>query len=141
MVWTKELAAVQALERGRGVMLAFLLDIGHVIDVLTPGGAAAAGGNEVDGELVGTITVPREMFAETIAAYCACNCPTQIVGQPGRHTPECVEMRALLYPVGATIDTSAQLSERILAATRERGRQSSAVICYCRKNPCVCVPV
>lgn len=36
MVWTKEQAAVQALERGRGVLLAFLLDIGHVIDVLTP---------------------------------------------------------------------------------------------------------
>lgn len=142
MVWTKEQAAVQALMRGRAALADFAADIGRVIDVLTPGGAAEAAcpgcdcqchhgaiateacicrARQVGGVLQGDVIVPRERFAEAAAAWCACNCPTQIVGQPETHRGECVEMRSLLYPVGGNLPSRRE--------TRRDAQWAKAGIC------------
>lgn len=132
MAWTSEQAAIQALMRGRVALSAFVEDITRAIDVLAPSGSAEHGcpGCECAchrgaiaseacvcrGVGGGMVAVPREVFAEAAAAWCACNCPTQIVGQPGPHRGECLEMRTLLFPVRGNSGEPPTLGERLTRA-------------------------
>jgi len=110
MEWTDRQACVQTIERYRSLLGDMARDLGYVVETLTPTGSAAASD-------LSQIVVDREDFADAIAAYCACSCPTQIVGKPEAHTGRCLAMRSQIYAYGGTIvaDGQSKLAKLTLA--------------------------